>query len=114
MDARQEGLVMGKLNGLVEMILNGISPTGTETTGGGQDRIYLYDHLDDDREAVKAAVTSALTSMRADIPKAVKDAVSALNITMSDADLTKLTDKIVAGVNRPTSGTLTGTIQLEV
>lgn len=94
---------------LQNMILNGVSPTGVETTGGNQDRIYLFDHLDKDREAVKKAITEQITTMKADMSKQVTAAVASAvsDLGLSDAQVDKIASQVITAVNKPLSGTWT-------
>lgn len=109
MDARQEALVTGKLNALLNMFVEGTSPTGTETSGGGIDRVYLFKHLDDDREAVKKVVTDQITALKTSIVEQVRVAImEALDgLGMSDAQVDKIASQVIAAVNKPMSGTWT-------
>lgn len=115
MNAAQEAMlkrVDGNITALMNMLMNGVSPTGNETTSGGQDRIYLFDHMDDDRDAVNRKLDEGLTALSRrlnEVPNAVKlsvaEELAKLNINVTPEQQKQLVDGIVAGVNRPMSGT---------
>lgn len=110
MDARQEAILTATKNlvaGLQEMFVNGTSPTGTETTGGGIDRVYVFRHLDEDRDSIKKVVKDEITALRTSMSAEVHTAVLAAvaDLGLSDAQVEKIATQVIAAVNRPVSGT---------
>jgi hypothetical protein len=84
----------------MNMLLEGISPTGVETTGG-QDRIYLYDHMNDDRDLV----IRTITDLGNRLPTIVRDALVAHGVDVTDAQVTAMASQIAGAIVVPTHGT---------
>lgn len=96
--------IEAKLDALLNMFVEGTSPTGTETTGGGIDRIWIYKHMDEIEKRTSDKI-AAVGAKLDGLPEAIRAAVAAMNISLTPEQLKQLEDGIVAGVNRPASGT---------